>query len=173
MLEAVNSVLQNAPFVRGNTEHLSTADSFAANPDRIQRVAPKAPFVSPFIVVDINYDKAVIQLRNGDTGDVENQFPSEASLQAAAKLAVSRESASLSQQSQDQGQTQAPSSVPQAREQSAQGVAQKISTDTSTTPNTADSGSNKSQSISTQQQAAFHAAAQSGNTNAGNITLFA
>ena len=80
MLEAVNSVLQTAPLTKGNNEQVSTVDSYAANPERTQRVAPQAPYVSPYVYVDVNYNKAVLQLRNGDTGDVEDQFPSEAAL---------------------------------------------------------------------------------------------
>lgn len=84
MLEAVNSVLQTAPVARPQVEQQSTADSFAANPERVQK-APQAPFVSPYIFVDVSNNTAVLQIRNSDTGDVENQFPSEARLQAQAR----------------------------------------------------------------------------------------
>lgn len=81
MLEAVNSVIQSAPVVRGNAEQISTSDSFAANPDRIQK-APQAPFVSPYISVDSVNNAVVLQIRDGDTGDVKESFPSKTSLQA-------------------------------------------------------------------------------------------
>lgn len=155
MLEAVNSVLQTAPFVRQNNEQISTADSFAANPERTQRAAPQAPFVSPYIFVDVNFDKAVIQLRNGETGDVEDQFPSQAALEAAARQAASRQAASVQE-----------STTPETQSQSAQAEVQQ-SQSSAPAPQT------NAQAISAQQQAAFQAAAQSGNSNAGNVTVFA
>ncbi len=81
MLEAVNSVIQSAPVVRGNAEQISTSDSFAANPDRIQK-APQAPVVSPYISVDSVNNAVVLQIRDGDTGAVKETFPSRTSIQA-------------------------------------------------------------------------------------------
>ena len=154
MLEAVNSVLQSAPFVRASSEQTSTADSFAANPERVQRAAPQAPFVSPYIHMDVNFDKAVIQLRNGDTGDVIDQFPSESSLeQRARQLARQQVSA----------ETQA-AAPKQPEERGAQEFVRQASPDT---------GDSDAAAITAQQQAAFAAAARSGNTNAGHVTLFA
>lgn len=149
MLEAVNSVLQTAPLARANAEQASVVDSFAANPERVQRAAPQAPYISPYIFLDVNYDKAVIQLRNGDTGDVEDQFPSEAALQAAARQAARRQVTTEQQV--------AAQAAPSRGADSAQAAVQKA----------------QSSSITPQQQAAFQAAASSGNANAGNVTLFA
>lgn len=81
MIEAVNSVLSNAPVARGNAEQNSQARSLAANPEKVQEVA-QAPYVSPYIFMDINYDKAILQLRDSDTGDVLRQYPSESQLEA-------------------------------------------------------------------------------------------
>lgn len=152
MLEAVNSVIQTAPFVRAQAEQHSAADSFAANPDRAQRAAPQAPYISPYIHLDVNYDKAVIQLRNGDTGDVEDQFPSEAALQAAARYAAAQQAA---REAQFRAETSAPAPQQQAAVQT---PAPEPARTSAPTP---------------QQQAAFAAAAQAGNSNAGNVTLFA
>lgn len=154
MIEAVNSVLQTAPFVRASSEQISTVDSFAANPDRVQK-APIAPYVSPYVHVDVNYNTAVLQLRNGETGDVENQFPSQNQLEAQARASARREVGGerLSQ--------------PQKQEQSAQAFVQQ------TSPGRGESTSSKENTVSQQQQAAFAAAARAGNANAGNITLFA
>jgi len=149
MIEAVNSVLQTAPFVRASNEQISTSDSLAANPDRIQK-APQAPFISPFIHVDVNFDKAVIQLRNGDTGDVEDQFPSQASLEAQARSNARRQVASENApEPQESVRQSSGNSEPSAPAPTNEAV------------------------ITQQQQQAFQAAAQSGNSNAGNVTLFA
>lgn len=41
---------------------------------------PQAPYISPYISVDLNYDQAVLQIRDSDTGDVVQQFPTESRL---------------------------------------------------------------------------------------------
>lgn len=91
MIEAVNSAVANASLVRGSAEQLSSAG--AANVARARQEAqprelPVAPFVSPYIVVDVNFDKAVLQIRDGDTGDVVDQFPSRSSLEARQRAEV-------------------------------------------------------------------------------------
>lgn len=156
MLEAVNSVLQTAPLVRAQTEQVSAADSFAANPERVQRALPQAPYISPYIYLDVAHNKAIIQLRNGETGDVIGQFPSEASLRVRAQEAALSAAA----------QTPAPQqSAPQRESESAQAFVR----DTAPAPDT----SSSSTAATAQQQAAFAAAARAGNSNAGSVTLFA
>lgn len=84
MIEAVNSVVSNAVLARGSAEQQSVVRSFAANPERVQEVA-QAPYVSPYISMDINYNKAVLQIRDSDTGDVVRQFPTESQMEAYRK----------------------------------------------------------------------------------------
>jgi hypothetical protein len=84
MIEAVNSALQNASLLRASAEQTSAAESFAANPARVQKVAPRGPSLSIF--VDVNYDTAVLQYRNVETRDVIDQIPSETLLQARAVM---------------------------------------------------------------------------------------
>jgi len=158
MLEAVNSVLQAAPFVRPQAEQTNAADSYAANPERIQHAPPQAPYVSPYIHVNVNFDTAVIQLRNGETGDVEDQFPSDAALAARARQNAAREAA-------QQSAAQDAIAVPAKESQSAEAVVQQ--------QQTAPQPQQQRAAITSQQQAAFAAAARAGNSNAGNTTLFA
>jgi hypothetical protein len=94
MIEAVNAAVTNAQALRGNAEAIDAAHSFAANPDRIQQSLPQAPYVSPYIHMDVNLDKAVLQIRDGETGDVVRQFPSE---QAVALQARNSEASAQSQ----------------------------------------------------------------------------
>jgi hypothetical protein len=89
MIEAVNAVVANASLLRGSAEQASVARSFAANPARVQEVI-QAPYVSPFIYVDVNYDKAVLQIRDSDTGDVLKQFPSEQTMAIRSRIAQSQ-----------------------------------------------------------------------------------
>lgn len=82
MIEAVNSVLSNAPILKSAAQQQSAANSFAANPDRIQQASAQAPYISLYIKVDVNFDKAILQMRDQDTGDVVRQIPSETQLEA-------------------------------------------------------------------------------------------
>lgn len=82
MLEAVNSVLSNASYTKPVADQQSVATSYAANPEQVQRVPVQAPYVSLYIKVDVNFDKALLQLRDSDTGDVVQQIPSETQLEA-------------------------------------------------------------------------------------------
>jgi hypothetical protein len=82
MIEAVNSVLSNAPFTKAVVEQQSVATSFAANPARVQQAAIQAPYISLYIKVDTNFDKAILQIRDSDTGDVVRQIPTETQLEA-------------------------------------------------------------------------------------------
>ena len=43
--------------------------------------APVAPFISPYIAFDVNFDTAVLQIRDSSTGDVLRQIPTERSLE--------------------------------------------------------------------------------------------
>lgn len=52
---------------------------------------PEAPYISPYISVDINYNKAVLQIRDSDTGDVLKQFPSESRLQQIRQETAARQ----------------------------------------------------------------------------------
>lgn len=81
MIEAVNSVLSNASLSRGAAEQQSASRSYAANPDKIQEIATPA-YISNKISVDSKYNKAVLQVRDRDTGDVVRQFPTESQLKA-------------------------------------------------------------------------------------------
>ena len=82
MLEAVNSVLQSAPIVRVNAEQSSTLDSFAVNPDRVQKVS-QAPYLSPYFSIDAVDSQVVLQIRDPQTGKVLQSYPSETNLQTA------------------------------------------------------------------------------------------
>ncbi|MEZ5919239.1 MAG: hypothetical protein R3D66_04845 [Alphaproteobacteria bacterium] len=100
----MNSVLANASLLRGHAEQGSSARSFTANPDRVQE-APQAPFVSPYIIVDTNFDRAVLQIRDSNTGDVLRQFPSESALRARQSQEALESAESLFDQPDEGGET--------------------------------------------------------------------
>lgn len=156
MLEAVTSVLQTAPIARGSAEQVSGARSFAANPDKIQE-APRAPYISPFIYMDVNYDKAVLQIRDSETGDVLTQFPSESRLRAqstAAEQVRTRDSASDSSPTPSPQETHQPQQSAPVQQQAPAPSA----------------GS----AVTAQQLAAFKTASTSASAgNGGQVSLFA
>ncbi len=94
MIEAVNSVLSNAPLVRGAVEQVNAsrvAQPAADVSPKVDSAPPVilAPYVSPYIEVNTSYNKAVLQIRDSDTGDVIRQFPSESLLaQRAAEASL-------------------------------------------------------------------------------------
>ncbi len=86
MIEAVNSATASATLSRGITNRGEPS----GNPLPLEALdgapeAPRAPFVSPYISIDLNFDRAVLQIRNGETGEVVRQFPSEGRLQQQAR----------------------------------------------------------------------------------------
>ncbi len=89
MIEAVNSVLSNAPLTKAVVEQQSVAKSYAANPARVQEATSVAPYISLYIKVDTNFDKAVLQIRDSDTGDVVRQIPTESQLEAYRRAQTS------------------------------------------------------------------------------------
>ncbi len=82
MIEAVNSVLSNASASRQIVEQQSTARSNAANPTKVQEAATTTPYVSPYISLDRSSNRAVLQIRDSDTGDVLRQYPTKTQLRA-------------------------------------------------------------------------------------------
>ena len=165
MLEAVNSTVQTALAARGVLEQVATSDSFAANPSRVQR-APQAPYISPYVRVDVNFDRAILQLRDGETGDVVYQIPSqpaleayqrEAARQARAEQTIVRQQERVSLTTQQQSQTSASPEVAVA----AVSVAPK------------QQAAPKVNAVRAQQFAAFETASRSGSASGGNIVSFA
>ena len=74
MIEAVSSSLVSAQALRGNVGNVD------ASQPAVVREAPKAPYISPHISIDIAHNTAVLQIRDSDTGDVKQQFPTESRL---------------------------------------------------------------------------------------------
>lgn len=89
MIEAANAVTLSFSTLRGNAEQAASVRSYAANPEKIQEVA-QAPYVSPYVYVDVNFDRAVLQIRDSDTGDVVRQFPSESEMESRRRAAAAQ-----------------------------------------------------------------------------------
>ncbi len=158
MIEAISTAVQTAPLIRGNANQVSTSESIAANPERVQQVV-QAPFISPAIGFNTDYNKAVLQIRNGDTGEVIETIPADSRLEAQRRAQVTEqeriETALVGEDAQF-------AVGPQTQEDSAQADAQIQQKQL-----------NEAAAVSVQQIAAFESAARSGNTNAGTVSLFA
>lgn len=94
MIEAVNASLANAQILRGNAEGAnsvanvaSSANTAPAEPRDAPQV-PQAPYVSPYIAIDLDNNTAVLQIRDSETGEVEQQYPSETRLRQQAREAA-------------------------------------------------------------------------------------
>ncbi len=166
MIEAVNSVVSNAPLLRGNTEQVSSAR--AELPDSVS-AGPQAPFVSPYISVDVNFDTAVLQIRDSDTGDVVRQFPSESTLTARSRAAATTAAATASSSE---------SNVIQAQESSSGGSEIGVNTPlpTTTAETATPTPSTPSAPPAAQAQVAaqaLSAGAQTGESSSGNVSVVA
>lgn len=94
MIETVNSALANASILRpqdsGTNASAQNAPQTSSSPSEAGVSVPKAPYISPHIEVDLDYDKAVLQVRDSETGDVVRQFPSESRLQELRRQAAAQ-----------------------------------------------------------------------------------
>jgi hypothetical protein len=81
--------LSNAPYTKAVVEQQSVVNSYAANPERVQQVSQQAPYLSLYIKVDNNFDKAILQIRDNQSGDVLRQIPTESQLEAYRRAQTS------------------------------------------------------------------------------------
>lgn len=90
MIEAVNSVISNAQALKISSAQVDSARTTQVVTESVSE-APQAPYISPFIAVPDGQSKAVIQIRDSDTGDVLKQYPSEARLEQIRREEVARQ----------------------------------------------------------------------------------
>lgn len=160
MIEAANIAQQVSAATRQVAEQNTAVRDVAVEIDTV-RQGPRAPFISPAITVDVDTNIALLQIRDSETGEVERTIPSETTLDLrAADRARQAEFLSRS--------VSANETTAQVTQQNASTGGSSVATPVTNavTPDTT--------SADVQQQvAAFEAAARSGNSNAGNVTLFA
>tara|TARA_R110001592_G_scaffold27763_13_gene102759 strand:- start:45727 stop:46206 length:480 start_codon:yes stop_codon:yes gene_type:complete len=100
MIEAVNSTIANVAASRGVALQASAASAtLPPLPEGAPNV-PQAPFVSPYISVDLDFDTAVLQIRDSETGDVQQQFPTQSRLAQIRRAHDVQERADLQQNRQ-------------------------------------------------------------------------
>ena len=123
MIEAVNSVLANASLAR--TSSAGQGGQERAEVSRSEIEVPKAPYISPYISVDNSYNQAVIQIRDSETGDVLNQFPSESRLREKAQQAAELQASVENRAPQQSSESAAPQQSSEVQ-QSSSFVAQSL-----------------------------------------------
>ncbi|MCB9964299.1 MAG: hypothetical protein H6855_03805 [Rhodospirillales bacterium] len=154
MIEAVNSVLSSAPLLRQVAEQQSSArENVSTTPETIQAVA-KAPYISPFVSVDVNFDTAVILLRDSETGDTVQQIPSEGKLEARRRQEATKQLQELQ------------TTETQLSDSGAQSVT--FASAEPTAPVTTDTGTTGGAPISQAALAAFASGAQAGESSAAS-----
>ncbi len=122
-IEAVNASIVSASVLQSSAGRATAQPSL--NDISIDQLpephaAPQAPYVSLNISINYDYDKAVLQIRDSDTGEVENQFPTESRLaeQQQAQAALQQQSRARAEQSLvNQAEARAPSAAPNRVEQ--------------------------------------------------------
>lgn len=125
----------------------------------------QAPFISPAIHVDVNFNKAVILIRDSETGDVQETIPSESDLQRKARIEESRQKSTADDI---------------AASNSGVETDPRVNVVTSNAPESPASSEPAQEQVSVQQTqasaeqiAAFESAARSGDSSAGSVTIFA
>lgn len=110
MVDVVNSSLVGAVNLRSAVQDQSGPQGQAASSVQSGGLStPRAPFISPVISLDTNYNKAVLQIRNAETGDVEQQFPTRNRLAELRQDQARQDRAREAQQQESVSQTNAQS----------------------------------------------------------------
>lgn len=176
MIEAVNSVVSNASALRAGTQQVDASVAATVNvtpvavSDYEAPEAPKAPYISPYIALDFNYDKAVLQIRDSETGDVQDQFPSESRLAEIRRAQAQVEQARISrggntQQRQEVSETRSDTPSPEVREVRSQSVVSVQDAVSTPAANTVSAPNAQAAS------AALSAAAQSGQASTISVSV--
>lgn len=89
MIEAINASISNAQVARVIAEESTSSQSLSANPERTQKAAIAAPYLSPHVRLSPN-SKPIFVVRDTDTGAQLKQFPTEAQIRAYQKAGQAR-----------------------------------------------------------------------------------
>lgn len=164
MIEAVNSTLQASQIVRPAQDSLQQDSEPVSIDIERERNFAQAPYISPAVDYNLEFDRAVLVLRDSATGEVTDQIPSDSRLEAQARATA------------DSFSFEAPQVRPEAAAPFSDNRSQSSSSQSIDVPQQdvqVQQVERSQEAASVQQIAAFETAARSGNTNAGSVTLFA
>jgi hypothetical protein len=173
MVDVVNSSVANAVILRSGGD--PSAQSSARQANIINEAVasgapetPQAPYISPYISVNYDYDKAVLQIRDAETGDVQEQFPTNSRL-----AQIRRAQTQLEQASQvENARLEAPETRADTQPSQQIEVRQQASPDVITVQDVSSAPPANSSSFSPQiAVAALSAASQSGASNTTSVSV--
>lgn len=125
MLDAITSSALNAGYARVETDKVSVARSVDTTAP-IKNTASSAPYYSPYIFVDSNYDKAILAIRDNNTGSVTQQYPSPNQIRAyqRAQAALTSDPAVFTPEDTVEVKQELPDSLKPAAEKAAEAKVQ-------------------------------------------------
>lgn len=88
MLEAVNSVVSNAPLLKGSSDNTRIDKAINVAPETVRSIT-SAPYISPYVYV--TKGEPILQIRDNSTGDVQRQIPPEIRSRSNAPAPVETE----------------------------------------------------------------------------------
>lgn len=78
MIEATNAIVAG-----GAVGQTHAAAASRPQPQQTERPQPpQAPYISPRVRVDVDLDRAILEIRDSDTGEVVDSFPTEQQIAA-------------------------------------------------------------------------------------------
>ena len=81
MIESVNSAIATSAVSRVQSGQQSSGGALDQEV-RTVKEGPRAPYISPYRVYNNDFDRTVLLIRDSETGDVVNQYPTESQLRA-------------------------------------------------------------------------------------------
>lgn len=178
MIEAVNSTIANATTVRGMVGQMDSASApivatvLPASGSNAAPSVPPAPYTSPYIAVDFNFNKPVLQIRDSLTGAVKQQFPTEGQMAQVAS-SQSRMRASMQGQSTVQYVTAPATPAVQASQVAVQTVDVTTVQDVTSTPASNTASSTPQFAVAALSAAAQSSAFSSASATESGVTVYA
>ena len=118
MIEAVNSAVAASSVLKGLVPQGLQSSPSQAPVQSVEMTGaptgPRAPFVSPMVYMNLDYDKAVLQIRDSETGDVVNQIPSDNRLAAQQRTILAEEDLYVAARQATGGDAAREAGLPQA-----------------------------------------------------------
>ena len=99
MIDAVSTLSVQSGAMRGNSQNVASLAATGAGVDKSSSSLPKLG-TRLYVRIDSAAERAILEVRASETGEVVNQYPSEAQIKAfqrAEKLAVARTEQSINE----------------------------------------------------------------------------
>lgn len=81
MIDAIAMTVANAAYARVETQKLGVQPA-PVRPLPAVKASVAAPYISPYVIVDDGFSKAILAVRDSATGNIMRQYPSESQIKA-------------------------------------------------------------------------------------------